>query len=108
MRFAVTGQFENGAKLRAGAGAWQKSPVSMGSWRSTWSKGMGHPPVVSYQGFTTQNMIAEVTFRYGSLEDPAQHHCFRIAFDQRPKVVGHVVSAWANPNNDFIESGFLL
>ena len=32
----------------------------------------------------------------------------RIAADDRPRVTGHIVSAWANPNHDFIESGFLL
>lgn len=104
----VTVQLKNGAKLRAGAGAWEKSPASNGSWRSTWSKGMGHAPVVSYQGFESKNLIAEVTFRYGALAESSQHQTFRIAFDKRPQIVGHVVSAWANPNNDFIETGFLL
>ena len=55
-----------------------------------------------------KNLIAEVTFRYGALSAPSQHQTFRIAFDNRPEIVGPVVSAWANPNNDFIETGFLL
>lgn len=104
----LTVKFDRGIKLRAGAGEWARSPQSHGSWRSTWSKGMGHTPVVSYQGFEQENLIAEVTFRYGDLATSSQHQSFRIAFDDRPQLVGHVVSAWANPNNDFIETGFLL
>lgn len=104
----VTHEFESGAKLRAGAGAWARSPDDDGHWRSTWSADMGHTPVASYQGFESKNLIAEVTFRYGPITTLGQNQSFRIAFDNRPKIVGHVVSAWANLNNDFIETGFLL
>ena len=43
--------------------------------------------------------------------DPAvdwHTQCMRIAVDNRQLYAGHVLSAWANPNNDFIETGFLL
>lgn len=93
------------ARVRAGAGVWERAPDSNG-WRSTWKK--GHAPVAAYHGFQTNDLIVEVTFRYGPITEPWQHQCFRIAADDRPKITGHVVSAWANPNNDFIETGFLL
>ena len=96
------------AKVRAGAGQWHRVSASSGRWRSTWHPGSGHAPVVSYHGFHTTNLIVEVTFRYGDITESWQHQCFRIAADQRPKITGHVVSAWANANNDFIETGFLL
>jgi len=104
----VTHRFESGAKLRAGAGAWARSPEDHGNWRSTWTTDMGHPPVLSYQGLESKNLIAEVTFRYGPITKLGQNQSFRIAYDNRPKIVGHVVSAWANLNNDFIETGLLL
>jgi hypothetical protein len=101
-------KFPNGTQVRAGAGAWARSPETQNAWRSTWSSEMGHTPVMSYQGFREDHLIAEVTFRYGEMNEPWHTQCFRVAFDQRPDVTGHVVSAWANPNNDFIETGFLL
>ncbi len=102
----TTSTFDSGVKVRAGAGTWNKVDNS-NIWRSTWNR-RGHVPVMAYQGITSNNLVIEVTFRYGSITEDWQHQCFRIAVDQRPKIVGHVVSAWANPNNDFIESGFLL
>ncbi|MDG2223206.1 MAG: BPL-N domain-containing protein [Rubripirellula sp.] len=99
--------FDSGATLRAGAGNWQRVTES-NDWRSTWTKGMGHTPVASYRGFQANNLVIEVTFRYGPITESWQHQCFRIAADNRPEITGHIVSAWANPNNDFIESGFLL
>ena len=95
-------------RVRAGAGRWNRPSDRTNVWRSTWRPGDGHTPVTSYQGFKANNLIVEVTFRYGEIEEPWQHQCFRIAADQRPNVTGHIVSAWANPNNDFIETGFLL
>ncbi|MCP4886109.1 MAG: hypothetical protein GY904_05800 [Planctomycetaceae bacterium] len=103
----ATTMFDNGVKLRAGAGAWQRV-AKTNDWRSTWTKELGHTPVVSYRGFQASDLIVEVTFRYGPIIETWQDQCFRIAADDRPKVTGHIVSAWANPNNDFIESGFLL
>ncbi|MFT5300157.1 MAG: hypothetical protein ACI814_000931 [Mariniblastus sp.] len=100
-------KFDGQVKLRAAAGAWERVAKS-NVWRSTWTKEMGHTPVASYQGIQAKNLIVEVTFRYGPIVEPWQHQCFRIASDNRPGVTGHVVSAWANPNNDFIETGFLL
>ncbi|MEO1996832.1 MAG: hypothetical protein ABGZ17_16325, partial [Planctomycetaceae bacterium] len=38
------------AKLRAGAGLWKRAAATSTVWRSTWMPGMGHIPVVSYQG----------------------------------------------------------
>ena len=95
------------ARVRAGAGRWNRAE-DPNIWRSTWHMGMGHPPVASYQGFTADNLIIEVTFRYGVITEPWHTQCFRISVDDRPKITGHIVSAWANPNNDFIETGFLL
>lgn len=97
-----------GARLRANLGKWNRSPDDERVWRSTWTKEMGHTPVAAYLGWEEQNLIAEVTFRFGAISESWQHQCFRIAFDQRPEITGHIVSAWANPNNDFIETGFLL
>jgi len=99
--------FNDKTRVRAGAGVWERAPQSNG-WRSTWKKGMGHTPVAAYHGFEANDLIVEVTFRYGPITEPWHHQCFRIAADDRPKITGHVVSAWANPNNDFIETGFLL
>ncbi|MGZ0171432.1 MAG: hypothetical protein ACKVHE_17950 [Planctomycetales bacterium] len=101
------GKFDDEARVRAGAGSWERV-ASSNVWRSTWKKGMGHTPVAAYHGFQANDLIVEVTFRYGSIMEPWQHQCFRIAADNRPEITGHIVSAWANPNNDFIESGFLL
>lgn len=98
-------KFDDDAKVRAAAGSWERVSNS-NVWRSTWKK--GHAPVAAYHGFVTRNLIVEVTFRYGPITESWQHQCFRIAADDRPKVTGHIVSAWANPNNDFIETGFLL
>lgn len=101
-------RFSSKTKLRAGAGKWKRSEPKSNVWRSTWHPGMGHTPVVSYQGFETTNLIVEVTFRCGMVTEPWHTQCFRIAADNRPAVTGHIVSAWANLNNDFIEAGFLL
>lgn len=104
----VTVKFDQGVTSRAWAGKWQRSPGDENGWRSTWAPGMGHTPVVNYTGFDEEDLVAEVTFRFGRMSEPWQHQCFRIAFDRRPEITGHILSAWANPNNDFIESGFLL
>jgi len=103
----TVGKFSGTTRIRAGAGLWNRA-VDPKIWRSTWNKGLGHTPVASYQGFNADSLIIEVTFRYGVISEPWHTQCFRIAVDDRPNVTGHIVSAWANPNNDFIESGFLL
>ena len=100
--------FENGPTVRATAGAWARSPEDSQVWRCTWEKGMGHTPVLSYRGFDRPDLVAEITFRFGEKAEAWQHQCLRIAFDRRPDITGHIVSAWANRNNEFIESGFLL
>jgi len=100
-------RFSGSAKVRASAGLWNRSE-QRNVWRSTWKPGMGHTPVASYQGISVNDLIIEVTFRYGEMTEPWHHQCFRIAVDNRPEVTGHIVSAWANPNNNFIEQGFLL
>ncbi len=102
----ATVTFASKAELHAWAGAWERSPDSK-SWRSTWEKGM-HTPVARYHGFNQKNLIVEVTFRCGQLSEPWHTQSFRIALDDRPRITGHVLSAWANPNNEFIETGFLL
>lgn len=97
-------QINEAAKVRAWAGKWEKRD---GAWRSTWEKGMGHTPVMAYD-VSARDLVVEVTFRYGPLLREGQHQCFRITLDNRDLYTGHVLSAWANPNNDFIETGFLL
>lgn len=103
----TTAKFGETIKLRAAAGRWERSEEA-NVWRSTWTPKMGHTPVASYQGITASDLIIEVTFRFGETTEPWHHQCFRIAVDDRPRITGHIVSAWANPNNDFIEEGFLL
>ena len=95
-------------KLRAWAGSWKKNEQN-GAWRSSWKPNSGHTPVAAYDiGKGKQNLIVEVTFRYGVQTEPWHTRCFRITLDNRERLVGHILSAWANPNNDFIETGFLL
>jgi hypothetical protein len=99
-------ELTNGWKVRAGQGLWEKRD---GVYRSTWKPGVGHTPVMAFVG-KQQDMVIELTFRYGPM-DPTidwHSHCMRIAVDNRMLYTGHVLSAWANPNNDFIETGFLL
>ena len=100
-------RFSEATKAQASAGLWTRSG-KQNIWRSTWKPGMGHTPVASYRGINADDLVIEVTFRYGEMTEPWHHQCFRIAVDDRPEVTGHIVSAWANPNNDFIEQGFLL
>jgi len=100
-------KFESGVEVKAWMGSWERSADSV-AWRSTWNPGMGHTPVVNYTGFRETNLIVEVTFRYGEMSEPWHDQCFRIALDDRPTLTGHVLSAWANRNNDFIDTGFLL
>ena len=100
-------RFSGATKVQASAGLWTRSG-KQNIWRSTWKPGMSHTPVASYRGINADDLVIEVTFRYGEMTEPWHHQCFRIAIDNRPKVTGHIVSAWANPNNDFIEQGFLL
>lgn len=94
--------------VRLGAGKWERTGNDNNIWRSTHSPAAGHVPVMAYQGFDEENLIIEVTFRFGKNTEPWHHQCFRIAADRRPDITGHILSAWANVNNDFIESGFLL
>ncbi len=97
---------DNGWTVRAGMGLWEKKD---GVYRSTWKPGIGHTPVMSYQGMA-RDLIIECTFRFGPLNPECDWHtqCMRIAVDNRTLYTGHVLSAWANPNNDFIETGLLL
>ena len=97
-----------GASVRVGAGRWERSNEDPKVWRSSWSDEMGHTPVVAYKGFREQDLVVEVTFRFGQIRNSDRHPCFRIAADNRPTVTGHLVSAWANPNSSFIKTGFLL
>jgi hypothetical protein len=103
----VVAKFTGTAKVRAAAGLWNRTEGG-NVWRSTWKPGMGHTPVASYHGIPANDLIIEVTFRYGEMTESWHHQSFRIAVDDRPNITGHIVSAWANPNNDFIERGFLL
>jgi hypothetical protein len=91
-------------QLRANMGIWNKKD---GYWQSSWKPGSGHTPVMAYLG-QFKNAVIEVKFRYNKMTLDWHTHCFRIALDNRELYTGHVLSAWANPNNDFIETGFLL
>lgn len=104
----VFATFGDGVKGRNGAGKWEPSSEDEHVRRSTWKPGMGHVPVAAYMGFLERDLVAQVTFRYGPRTEPWHDQCFRIAFDRRPDITGHILSAWANLNNDFIETGFLL
>ena len=104
---ALQAQFGNGVQVRARAGTWARTNNNPNVWRATWN-GKGHVPVAAYHGFRATNLVVEVTFRFGENTEPLHHQCFRIATDQRPAITGHIVSAWANADNDFIETGFLL
>ena len=55
-----------------------------------------------------KNLVVEVTFRFGENTKPWHHQCFRVSADYRPNITGHILSAWANTDNDFIETGLLL
>jgi len=90
--------------VRANMGIWEKKD---GFYQSSWKPGIGHTPVMAYLS-NFKNVIIEVTFRYNEMKEDWHTHCFRIALDNRKLYTGHILSAWANPNNDFIEKGFLL
>ena len=100
-------EFVDGVRVRRGKTKWKWMEGS-GAWRSHWVQDMGHTPLVSYVGFRENNLIVEVTFRYGPMSEDWHDQCFRVAMDDRPKITGHILSAWANRNNDFIDEGFLL
>jgi hypothetical protein len=90
--------------VRAGAGKWQKND---GYYQSSWTKDLGHTPVMAFVA-NYKNVIIEVSFRYNKMTLDWHTQCFRIALDNASLYKGHVLSAWANPNNDFIEEGFIL
>ncbi|MAG92400.1 MAG: hypothetical protein CMJ48_01430 [Planctomycetaceae bacterium] len=91
-------------QVRAGLGEWKQRD---GFYRSDWHPGGGHTPVMAYRG-ACRDVIVECTFRYGKRTEAYHDQCFRIALDNRDAYTGHVVSAWANRNNNFIDRGFLL
>ena len=98
--------FENDIELRTELGNWRRSTSNSFVWRSTWTE--GHPPVASYRGISANDLVVEVTFRYGETTEPSQSQFLRIAADQRPQIMGHIVSAWSNPNSDYTDTGFVL
>ncbi len=77
-------RFANGVGLKSALGLWNRSYADSQVWRSTFKEDMGHPPVVSYPGVFANNMIVEVTFRYGENTEPWHSQFLRIAADQRP------------------------
>ncbi|PHS13225.1 MAG: hypothetical protein COA78_07285 [Blastopirellula sp.] len=93
-----------GSSARAGAAEWKKMD---GFYRSGWHPGSGHAPVMVYQGDFT-NVVVQCVFRCGEITEDYHHQCFRLALDNRELYTGHVLSAWANQNNDFIDTGLLL
>ena len=101
-------ELQDGVGVKAALGTWERAESDSNIWRSTWTKGMGHPPVVSYPGMDAKNLIVEVTFRFGEATEPWHSQFLRIAADQRPQIQGHIVSAWANPNGHYTKEGFVL
>ncbi|MGY8771493.1 MAG: hypothetical protein ACKVH8_24020 [Pirellulales bacterium] len=97
-------QLPGGSSARAGAAEWKKLN---GFYRSGWHPGGGHTPVMAYQGDFT-NVVVQCVFRCGEMTEDYHHQCFRLALDNRELYTGHVLSAWANQNNNFIERGLLL
>ncbi len=100
--------FGNGVSLKSALGKWERSEADAKVWRSTWTEGMGHPPVVSYPGVLADNLIVEVTFRYGENTESWHSQFLRIAADQRPQINGHIVSAWVNPNGRYTEKNSIV
>ena len=98
----IVRRFDNGVGLKSALGIWNRSDTDSHVWRSTFKEDMGHPPVVSYPGTLAQNLIVEVTFRYGENTDPWHSQFLRIAADQRPQINGHIVSAWVNLNGRYV------
>lgn len=101
-------EFHDGIGVRAALGVWERAEPNSNVWRSTWEKGMGHPPVASYRGLEAKNLIVEVTFRYGEATEAWHEQFLRIAADQRPQLKGHIVSAWVNSKGRYTETGFVL
>ena len=101
-------EFHDGIGVRAALGVWERAEPKSNVWRSTWTEGMGHPPVVSYRGINARNLVVEVTFRYGKATEDWHEQFLRIAADQRPQLKGHIVSAWINPKGRYTEKGFVL
>lgn len=104
----VIGKLGEKLEVKAALGIWQRSTPGSNTWRSTWEKGMGHPPVASYRGLELKNLIVEVDFRYGPKSDPSHSQFLRIAADQRPQIKGHIVSAWVNISGEYTKKGFVL
>ncbi|MDB4384500.1 ThuA domain-containing protein [Opitutaceae bacterium] len=100
----IVRRFDNGVGLKSALGIWNRSDTDSHVWRSTFKEDMGHPPVVSYPGTLANNMIVEVTFRYGENTEPWHSQFLRIAADQRPQINGHIVSAWVNLNGRYVET----
>jgi len=101
-------QFDNGYELKTALGIWNRAPVDPNVWRSTFKEGMGHPPVASYKKLNFDNVIVEVTFRWGEMTEDWQERFLRIAADQRPERKGHIVSAWANTKGRYTKTGLVL
>lgn len=101
-------QLQNGIGLKTALGSWERATPQSNVWRATWKKGMGHPPVAAYPGVHANNLIVEVTFRYGESTESWHEQFLRIAADQRPQLQGHIVSAWVNPKGQYTETGFVL
>jgi len=104
----IDAHFEDGIFLRAKLGIWNRSTEDKNVWRSTFKEGMGHPPVAGYKNLKANNLIVEVTFRWGEITEPWQNRFIRIAADQRPQRNGHIVSAWANTNSRYTQTGLVL
>ena len=91
-------------KSKANMGIWQKVDDF---YQASWKPGLGHTPVMGFGG-KYKNVIIEVKIRFNEIKEKWQNQSFRIALDNRQLYTGHVLSAWVNPNNNFIERGFLL
>lgn len=104
----IDAHFDEGIFLRSKLGIWNRSTEDKNVWRSTFKEDMGHPPVAGYKNLSANNLIVEVTFRWGEITEPWHSRFIRIAADQRPERNGHIVSAWANTKSRYTLTGLVL
>ena len=91
-----------------GLGNWSRSPDDPKVWRVT-HKG-GHIPTAPYRDLPKhENVIVEVTFRWGELTgDDRNGQLLAIVSDLRPGPRGHKVEAWATSKSSMTKTGLVL
>ncbi len=97
---------DTGWKVRTTFGEWTQTAAGL---QSANMKEDGHPPVLTFEPpEALTDAVLELEFRF--VEDEVEGgHSIRIAVDNREAITkGHVCSAWANWNNDFVPVGLTL